>query len=98
MDPNAALEQLRAKMVEIRDGIDNVDSRDIITAASEAVDLWEGLDQWITRGGFLPIVWTGDVEVSITRLMIRKDVCICEQREAGTLRNCYPHKKGIGCP
>jgi hypothetical protein len=45
MDPNTNLEQIRALVAER------------IEAGDELVELVEALDNWITRGGFLPRDW-----------------------------------------
>lgn len=51
MDPNAALARLRELSVEInKDGGDY----DLIAEMSTVFD---GLDQWLSRGGFLPTAW-----------------------------------------
>jgi hypothetical protein len=50
MDPNVALQQLRAAM---RNG-----------EADLAHDLFEELDEWLSRGGFLPAAWNTRVTES----------------------------------
>lgn len=51
MDPNAAL-------AEIRELVAKIDSPDWHhTDASRLCDLVDGLDQWMSRGGFLPVAW-----------------------------------------
>ena len=47
MDPDAALEEIRALM---NDG----DSADV-----RLIELFEGLDQWLSQGGFPPAPWRG---------------------------------------
>jgi hypothetical protein len=51
MDPTEALKQLRALMVEATRG-------DCEGNLSEIVELFNGLDTWLTKGGFLPSQWT----------------------------------------
>jgi hypothetical protein len=66
MDPNAALEQIRSgletlKDLETKDSVldengyaDNVyDDVEV----SDLINLIEGLDQWLSSGGFLPKEW-----------------------------------------
>lgn len=54
MDVNATLARLRELVKEIDAAADNEHKADI---ADEFADLIDGLDQWITRGGFLPSAW-----------------------------------------
>ncbi len=49
MDPNAALAQLRDQMRALDQGGGNVDT---------VVDLFTGLDEWLTSGGFKPDAWS----------------------------------------
>lgn len=52
MDPNATLEQLRALMDECND------EQDWDSCSQDTVkELFEALDEWICRGGFLPQDW-----------------------------------------
>jgi hypothetical protein len=46
MDPNAALEELREKLADPNEN-----------DLEEISILFEGLDSWLCRGGFLPIPW-----------------------------------------
>lgn len=68
MDPQAALNQIRVLVSAIRERIDGSETDDIDTMdpddlttivedANELVDLFDGLDQWMARGGFLPSDW-----------------------------------------
>lgn len=50
MDPDAALAEIR----ELVDRIKAADSRHTVQRLAELVD---GLDQWLSRGGFLPAAW-----------------------------------------
>ena len=52
MDPNTALNELRTLLGQAIEG-DTMDPSDVTRAA----ELFEGLDNWITRGGFLPSDW-----------------------------------------
>lgn len=50
MDPNKTLNELRKVMAEIRRTPQSDE-------ADEAAELFQALDDWITRGGFLPKDW-----------------------------------------
>ena len=56
MDPNATLRELRELL-----GGDHSGSLDPETASMDDLcrmeELWQALDQWIGRGGFLPDAW-----------------------------------------
>ncbi len=52
MDPEAALEEIRA-IVERADDEDT----DVVEDHNRLVDLIAGLDQWMSRGGFIPKSW-----------------------------------------
>jgi len=55
MDPDEALKQLRilAAAVQIAKDNNTLEAED----AGLMADLFEGLDGWISRGGFLPAAW-----------------------------------------
>jgi hypothetical protein len=55
MDPNATLERMRELAREYHEA----ERWRETTLADELVDLIEGLDQWLSRGGFLPMAWAG---------------------------------------
>lgn len=52
MDPNAALERLR----ELTKRIHETDE-DLFDLADEMATTFEGLDEWLSKGGFLPGKW-----------------------------------------
>jgi hypothetical protein len=56
VDPNEALRQLRAKLTELDESPD-LDLANLTMLASEARELFEGLDGWLHKGGFLPRHW-----------------------------------------
>lgn len=73
MDPNAALQRLRELMQEIREYLDeNCDEendkqnapvfQEFTELANEAVDVWDGLDEWMKKGGFVPSDWNSGRE------------------------------------
>lgn len=53
MDPNAALATMR-RLLGGRDADGNWYSE---SEAQDFADLFEGLDEWISNGGFLPSEW-----------------------------------------
>lgn len=55
MDPNAALELLRALAAEMDAAADEASAARI---ASDLVTAFIGLDEWLTQGGFVPHAWT----------------------------------------
>lgn len=60
MDPNEALKQLRAKMKLAQELIDSPSGREtfaFVDAVDEAINLFAGLDQWMSRAGALPDAW-----------------------------------------
>lgn len=67
MDPNTALMQIRKRislLAAIMDRADEDSGRvqpgdvaEMEEAANELVDLWDGLDNWLCKGGFLPDLW-----------------------------------------
>ena len=52
MDPNETLKQIREVIRDLRDG-----EMPSMHAADTLADLFEGLDDWLTKGGFLPDAW-----------------------------------------
>jgi hypothetical protein len=57
MDPNATLAAIR----ELVKQIDNTDrgsaNIDLVDLALDLIELIDGLDQWLSKGGFLPSAW-----------------------------------------
>lgn len=53
MDPTAAVREIR----EIVTGWENCPGRATEREVDRLVDLWQGLDQWMSKGGFLPEQW-----------------------------------------
>lgn len=53
VDPQAALDALRAFFEEARNYDGKVVPEDVVDAA----EFFDGLDQWMSRGGFLPKDW-----------------------------------------
>lgn len=54
MDPNEALKRMR----ELSDELDRFeDDRTRSLIAEDMASVWDGLDRWMTRGGFLPADW-----------------------------------------
>lgn len=62
MDPNTSLAELRRRAARLIDELSNGDAPDekseyIYSEAYELAELVEALDQWLSRGGFLPEGW-----------------------------------------
>jgi hypothetical protein len=65
MDPNANLEELRRLLEALRSRADAADwewsnldqCHKQIGDAARVADLVEALDEWLSRGGFLPKAW-----------------------------------------
>jgi len=55
MDPNAALDEIRASYRAF-DLVFTDEGR--VDIAGRLVDLVQGLDEWLSKGGFLPSAWT----------------------------------------
>lgn len=54
MDPNAALKEMR----EIAStNLDLWNDNEIVVKFVQLVELFEGLDQWLSKGGHLPDDW-----------------------------------------
>lgn len=60
MDPNANLEETRRLTARILADFDA--ERPVCSAdAARLADLAQALDEWISRGGFLPVEWRNHV-------------------------------------
>jgi hypothetical protein len=57
MDPDACLEEIRAKIKQINDEQDDMAA---LVMLPELTELVEALDEWISKGGYLPKGWTKD--------------------------------------
>jgi hypothetical protein len=55
MDPDAALAQIRATVEAMGSPECTAEQRWLL--AGDLVTLWDGLDSWLSRGGFLPASW-----------------------------------------
>ncbi len=55
MDPNVTLLELRRKMTVLKEG--NISTKDKDRLLDALVEEFEALDEWISRGGFLPTDW-----------------------------------------
>jgi hypothetical protein len=67
MDPNEALRQIRLliKQMQVEDKTPIQESADLFNFVQHARDLAEtveGLDEWLSRDGFLPDDWRSDDE------------------------------------
>lgn len=60
MDPNANLAEIREHAAAIISALDSDDREvgfDFVLSAETLATLVQSLDEWITRGGFLPTAW-----------------------------------------
>lgn len=59
MDPNATLAEIRQLTTEIARQVDSgaIIAYDEYDALRRLCELMQGLDEWITLGGFLPADW-----------------------------------------
>lgn len=55
MDPNATLKRIRELVEAVLDH--DLDDRDALDAAGYLADAVQALDQWLSKGGFLPEAW-----------------------------------------
>jgi len=53
MDPDAALDAIRSMVSDVLAG-ENGDADDTLDMLAET---FRGLDEWLSRGGFLPAAW-----------------------------------------
>lgn len=56
MDPNAALADLRSALTDWQHTENGTEAE--ADAVDVIVDRFRNLDEWLTRGGFLPADWT----------------------------------------
>lgn len=68
MDPNATVKELRELCEEIAEALDNGADAGDINAEARFVELFQGLDEWMSKGGFLPEAW-----VSTSRLIAKDE-------------------------
>ena len=64
LDPNAALKQLRAQVRASKETLDSdhdPEPEELEERLNAIVDLFTGLDGWISGGGFLPSAWRKQV-------------------------------------
>ena len=57
MDPNAALRALRELSRSALEDADGFDSSDFSTTMCALAENFQALDEWISKGGFLPEGW-----------------------------------------
>lgn len=54
MDPNATLKEILTAVKEFDDA---ADTESAFAAAGTALEAFENLDEWLSKGGFLPDRW-----------------------------------------
>lgn len=66
MDPNEALRTLRRDVANLARWLDDADASSfarigaIEALASDVATTFQGLDDWLSKGGFVPEAWTRD--------------------------------------
>lgn len=55
MDPDKALENMRAAIAELETQL--LRRNDPYAAMADIVDAWEALDGWLSKGGYRPEDW-----------------------------------------
>jgi hypothetical protein len=55
MDPDKALENMRAAIAELPTQL--LRSNDPYAAMADVIDAWETLDSWLSKGGYRPEDW-----------------------------------------
>ena len=62
MDPNEALYNAREAVASIHNAMDEdggLDSFDLdLDDVAQLADAFKALDEWISKGGFLPVLWS----------------------------------------
>jgi hypothetical protein len=64
MDPNAALAAIREAITSLQEPTD--DTEDAWNQVDELVDHVVALDEWLTKGGFLPDAWASAIPTDRT--------------------------------
>jgi hypothetical protein len=66
MDPDVALENMRKVVARIREFLDTEDVTEINLEGylEDLLLYWDGLDEWLSNGGFLPTSWHANVRHS----------------------------------
>lgn len=59
MDPNEALERLRRAVAELKTEAQWRHEAALGDVVTEMVEKFEALDEWLSKGGFLPTAWKG---------------------------------------
>lgn len=62
MDPNQALIDARTAVGSFRLGTQNESNDEEIEAALQLIESFDALDEWLTKGGFLPTAWQFDAD------------------------------------
>jgi hypothetical protein len=87
MDPNEALKRAREAIERYQDDASlgfNTDTR--LEAADKLADAFEALDEWLSKGGFLPLEWSESLRKQRTC-----DVTACQSRATRAVFVCEKH-------
>lgn len=61
MNPDTALDEARFALTQFNTLKDDPTNPNVISAAEDLADSFAALDEWITKGGFLPEAWAATV-------------------------------------
>lgn len=67
MDPNECLKRLRECVRAMDEASTRMDSQRVLEEADELVEVFDALDGWLRKGGFVPLDWqqpTSDIEAA----------------------------------
>lgn len=57
MDPDETLREIRAVVSKVTGGMDGAKSLDVLAELERVTAACAALDEWLSRGGFLPGAW-----------------------------------------
>lgn len=57
MDPDENLKEQRELLTDITDILDQDDQDELLEKVDRLTELARGMDEWLSRGGFLPKAW-----------------------------------------
>jgi hypothetical protein len=57
VDPDETLKEIRRLSAIVRDRCDRGEDPDVDGSAAELAEAVQNLDEWLSKGGFLPAAW-----------------------------------------
>jgi len=83
MDPNETLRLLRLRAEKLQKLMDRGTSDfELDTATQEMLDSWKALDEWLSKGGFLPSDWRSTSKLQQCVICKRMKLVCCSDRRA----------------